>query len=126
MIDNYKKLKTIPIKNRTPKAYFPNPTNRDYEIGFIRRYFTQMRATPGAPIFEISEDTYADYSDTPYYVGVKINWKITGDLEDTYTENGEYIPSVHTVNSLSIIEGEKIIPELNLYLVNTKQFHRLV
>lgn len=126
MIDNYKKLKTIPIKNRTPKAYFPNPNNRDYEIGFIRRYFTQMRATPGAPIFEISEDTYANYSDTPYYVGVKINWKITGDLEDTYTENGEYIPSVHTVNSLSIIEGEKIIPELNLYLVNTKQFHRLV
>lgn len=126
MIDNYKKLKTIPIKNRTPKAYFPNPNNRDYEIGFIRRYFTQMRATPGAPIFEISEDTYANYSDTPYYVGVKINWKITGDLEDTYTENGEYIPSVHTVNSLSIIEGEKILPELNLYLVNTKQFHRLV
>ena len=37
MIDNYKKLKTIPIKNRTPKAYFPNPNNRDYEIGFITR-----------------------------------------------------------------------------------------
>ena len=126
MIDNYKKLKTVYIKNKMPKAYFPNPNNRDYEIGFIRRYFTQMRGTPGAPIFEISEDTFSDYSNTPYYIGVKINWKITGDLEDKYTEKGEYIPSVHTVNTLSIREGEKILPELNLYLVNTKQFHRLV
>jgi hypothetical protein len=126
MIDNYKKLKTIYISNRIPKAYFPNPKNRDYEIGFISRYFTQMRGTPGAPIFEISEDTFSDYSNTPFYIGVKINWKITGDLEDKYTEKGEYIPSVHTVNTLSIREGEKILPELNLYLVNTKQFHRLV
>jgi hypothetical protein len=126
MISNYKKLKKISIKNRIPRAHFPKPTNRDYEIGFIRRYFTQMRATPGAPIFEINEDTFSDYSNTSYYVGVMINWKITGDLEDKYTEKGEYIPSVHTVNTLSIREGEKILPELNLYLVNTKQFHRLV
>ena len=126
MIDNYKKLKDIKIKNRVPKTYFPSPTAKDYEIGFIQRYFIQMRGTPGAPIFEIDSERFEDYKNSSYYIGVKINWKIKGDLEDKWTERGEYLPSVHTVNTLSIREGEKILPELNLYLVNTKQFHKLV
>lgn len=126
MIENYQKLKRIFLNNKIPKAYFPNPTDRDYEFGFIERYFTQMRGTIGSPIFEIDRDTYGSYSNTNYYIGVQINWKIVGDLEDKYTEKGEYIPSVHTVNKLSIQEGKKILPELDLYLVNTKQFHKLV
>lgn len=125
MIEEYKKLKKIYLNNKTPIAYFPSPTERDYEVGFIERFFTQMRGTAGSPIFEVSRDLYPNYSNTNYFVGIKINWKITGKLEDSYTERGEYIPSVHTVNKLSIEEGKKILPELDLYLVNTKQFHRL-
>jgi len=126
MIENYKNLKNIKIKNVPPKTFFPNPNQLDYERGYITRYFTQMRGTPGSPIFEVNNDTFPNYSNNDYYIGVKINWKIKGDLEDKYTEKGELIPSVHTINSLEIKEAEKILPELNLYLVNTKQFHRLV
>ena len=126
MIDNYKKLKNIKIRNKTPKAFFPKPNEFNYQKGFIERYFIQMRATPGSPIIEINADTYYQYQSDIYYSVVGIKWKITGELEDKYTENGEYVPSVHTVNSLIIKEAEKVLPELNLYLVNTKQFHRLV
>jgi hypothetical protein len=126
MLENYKNLKSINIKNKPPKTFFPYPNERDYERGFITRYFTQMRGTPGSPIFEINRDTFSQYSNTNYYLGVELNWKIKGDLEDKWTEKGEYIPSVHSVNILAIREAEKILPELNLYLVNTKQFHKLV
>ena len=126
MIENYKNLKSIKIKNIPPTTFFPKPNQLDYEKGYIKRYFTQMRGTPGAPIFEVNSEVYRNYSNTDYYIGVELNWKIKGDLEDRYTENGDFIPSVHTVNILEIREAEKIIPEINLYLVNTKQFHRLV
>ena len=126
MIDNYKNLKSIRIKNIPPKTFFPKPNQSDYERGYITRYFTQMRGTPGAPIFEVNSEVFRNYSNTDYYLGVELNWKIKGDLEDRYTENGDFIPSVHTVNILEIREAEKIIPEINLYLVNTKQFHKLV
>lgn len=126
MLENYKNLKSITIRNKPPKTFFPSPVERDYERGYITRYFTQMRGTPGSPIFEINRDTFSEYSNTNYYIGVELNWKIKGDLEDKWTEKGEYIPSVHSVNTLAIREAEKILPELNLYLVNTKQFHKLV
>lgn len=125
MIDNYKNLKKIKIKNTIPNTYFPKPTELDYSRKFITRYFTQRRDTPGSPIFEINEDSFYDYSNTEYWLGVKINWKIKGSLEDSYTENGEFQPSVLTINRLAIIEAEKTLPEINLYLVNLKQFHIL-
>lgn len=126
MIDNYKKLKKITILNKSPKAHFPSPTEKDYERGFIERYFIQMRGTSGSPIFEINEENYYKYKENKYFTAVRLSWKIKGNLEDRYTENGEYVPSVHTVNSLTIKEAEKTLSDINLYLVNTKQFHRLV
>ena len=124
VIDNYKKLNNIPIKNRPPKSYFPNPSVYDYNIGFIKRYFTQRRGTNGSPIFEISADTYSDYSNTNYWYGVEINWKITGNIEDKYTDDGTYIPSVKTINRLAIVEAAKKLPDIELYLVNLTQFYK--
>ncbi len=126
MIDRYKKLIKVEIKNKAPQTFFPRPSEIDYQRGFINRYFIQMRGTLGATIFEVNEDVYSQYENSDYYNRVAINWKIKGNLEDSYTERGDFIPSVHTVNKLIIQEAEKIMPEINLYLVNTKQFHKLV
>jgi len=123
-IEKYKKLNNLSIKNKPPKAYFPNPTQHDYNIGFVKRYFTQRRGTSGSPIFEINADVYSDYSNTTYWNGVEINWKITGNLEDKYMDNGTYIPSVKTINRLAIIEAAKKLPDIELYLVNLTQFHK--
>ena len=61
MIDNYKNLKKIKIKNTIPNTYFPKPTELDYRRKFITRYFTQRRDTPGSPIFEINEDSFGGF-----------------------------------------------------------------
>ena len=124
VIDNYKKLNNIPIKNRPPKSYFPNPSVYDYNIGFIKRYFTQRRGTNGSPIFEINADTYGNYSNTNYWYGVELNWKITGNLEDKYMNDGTYIPSIKTINRLAIVEAAKKLPDIELYLVNLTQFYK--
>jgi hypothetical protein len=123
-IETYKKLNNVAIKNRPPKSYFPNPTQFDYNIGYIKRYFTQRRGTSGSPIFEINGDSFSDYSNTDYWNGVELNWKIVGNLDDRYTDDGSYVPSVKSINRLAITEAAKKLPDIELYLVNLSQFYK--
>jgi hypothetical protein len=124
-VEQYKKLKNnIKIKNSMPKAHYPSPTDEDYMKGIIVRYFVQRRDTPGSVIIEINSQRFNEYSGGVYYKTTTLKWRITGNLEDTYTNQGALIPSVIRSNQMAIKEAEKELPELNLYLVNPKQFYR--
>lgn len=124
MIKKYKTLKQVVVNTKLPKTYFPSPTQSDYEAGVISRYFVQLRDTIGSPIFEVNREIFNKFNNTPFYVGVSINWRIVGNLEDEYTIQGALIPSVVNSNRRSIMEAQKVLPEINLYLVNLKQFYR--
>lgn len=124
-VEQYKKLKNnIKIKNAMPKAHYPIPTEEDYIRGIIERYFIQRRDTPGSIIIEINQQRFSEYRSSVYYKTASLKWRITGNLEDTYTTQGALIPSVIHSNQKAIKEAEKELPELNLYLVNPKQFYR--
>ncbi len=124
-VEQYKKLKNnIKIKNGIPKAYYPKPKDEDYIKGIIVRYFVQRRDTPGSIIIEIDSQRFSEYTTSVYYKTVSLKWRIAGNLEDTYTKQGALIPSVTRSNQMAIKEAEKQLPELNLYLVNPKQFYR--
>jgi hypothetical protein len=125
-LELYKKLRSDSASNlRTPIAYYPTPSKEDYNKGYIERYFIQKRDTKGAPIFEVKRTTFVQYYKTPFYTGVNLKWRIIGDLVDRYDDNGAFIPSVITSNSKSIAEAEKTMDDINLYLVNLKQFHKV-
>jgi hypothetical protein len=124
-VEQYKKLKnSIKIKNSMPKANYPKPSDEDYIRGIINRYFIQRRDTPGSVIVEIDSQKFNEYTSSVYYKVASLKWRISGNLEDTYTNQGALIPSVIRSNQMSIKEAEKELPELNLYLVNSKQFYR--
>jgi hypothetical protein len=124
LIERYKKLKTVFVNTNLPKTFFPTPKQSDYDTGVITRYFVQLRDTPGSPIFEVDKEIFFKFNNSNFYKGVQINWRISGNLEDEYTTQGALIPSVVNSNKRSIMEAEKILPEINLYLVNLKQFYR--
>lgn len=124
MLKKYKSLKNVVVNTKLPKTFFPTPTQSNYDEGVITRYFVQYRDTPGSPIFEVSREVFFKFNNSPFYVGVSINWRISGDLEDSYTPQGAFVPSVITSNKRAIMEAEKILPEINLYLVNLKQFYK--
>jgi hypothetical protein len=124
LIERYKKLKTVLVNTNLPKTFFPTPTQDNYDEGVITRYFVQLRDTPGSPIFEVNREIFFKFNNSNFYKGVQINWRISGNLEDEYTTQGALIPSVVNSNKRSIMEAEKILPEINLYLVNLKQFYR--
>lgn len=124
IIKRYKNLKQVIVNTKLPKTFFPTPLQSNYDEGVITRYFVQLRDTPGSPIFEVDREVFFKFNNSVFYKGVSINWRISGELEDSYTIEGAFVPSVITSNKRAIIEAEKILPEINLYLVNLKQFYK--
>jgi hypothetical protein len=124
LIKKYKNLKNVVVNTKIPRTFFPKPTQDNYNEGIITRYFVQLRDTPGSPIFEVDKEIFYKFNNSNFYRGVKINWRISGNLEDEFTTQGALTPSVINSNKRSIIEAEKILPDINLYLVNLKQFYR--
>jgi hypothetical protein len=116
------KTKNSVIDNDYPSAYIPSPTQENYNKGWISRYFIQRRDTKDSPIIEVSEEGYSKVSLNVYFIGVRINWRISGELEDKYTESGATVPSVITSNQTAINAASQTMPDIRMYLVNLKQF----
>jgi hypothetical protein len=68
-----------------PTTYYPQPTNSDYQKGYITRYFAKKINQSGY-VTEISPAEYAAFTngevryDVSFYQVVSILWKITGPL----------------------------------------------
>lgn len=92
-------------------AYIPTPSDEDYKMGYIIRYFIQKANDTSSYIFEISDESRLDFIASPFYTINSIKWKISGPLDE-----------IREANKKSIQLGCKILPNLYLYLPNTIQF----
>lgn len=95
-------------------AYIPNPTNNDYNSGYIERVFIQKVNDKNAAIIEVNKKNINVIQSTFYYNLVIINWKIKG----TETE-------IKKANKKSIRTAHQQMPRLSLYLPNLLQFARI-
>ncbi len=116
--DEYSKAKgTTATIRKYPKQYFPQPTNEDYRIGYIERYFAKPRANIKSIIIEINKDEYINLTEifpTPtssYYNAIKLRWRIQGTFRE-----------MQRSNSNTSIFQEKNMPGISLYLGNLIQF----
>jgi len=108
-----------------PRTIVPNPTEDDYANGIIERYFAQKVNDVNGFVYEINLDTYNELKLNPYWAIQNIKWRLSGPIDTTYDENGKISDKgVKNSNIASIAEGQKIIKNLNLYLVNNLQFYK--
>jgi hypothetical protein len=101
------------FENIRIKAYIPRPTEGDYNVGYINRYFTQKGNDIKSYIFEINQSQYESLTSNPFYKTIQLNWKISGDVND-----------VKTMNTKSIIFASANMETISLYLPNLLQFHK--
>jgi len=101
-------------------SYVPKPKDKDYEIGYIKRYFAQKANDEASPILEISPPSFKKISNSPYYNTTSIRWKINGLIESQ-----GHIIGVKQANSNSILRGCKDLKNLKNYLLNTQQFYKI-
>jgi hypothetical protein len=125
----YKQLLKNPEKFEVkyPKTIVPQPTETDYEVGFIRRYFAKKSNNVYGYVFEISEETYAEYVNkkSPMWVATNVKWRIKGPIEKTFKPDG-------TIQDIGVRDSNKAalgivsatIPNIKLYLPNLLQFYR--
>ena len=59
MFSEYKDLASL-TRTPYPKTTPAKPTDNDYEIGQIRRYFTQLANDETKPIFELSQEDFSN------------------------------------------------------------------
>jgi hypothetical protein len=108
-----------------PNTIVPNPTQDDYYLGFIRRYFTQKVNDTFGHIFEIDEEIYNEYSNSPFWKCVELKWRITGPIDMIYKkEGGIEDMGVRNSNQSAIGMASTTLKNIGLYLPNILQFHK--
>lgn len=95
------------------KQHIPSPTETDYRIGYIVRYFIQKANDINAPIHEVDEYGFTNFQNNPFYVVTVMDWRISGQNDQ-----------IRQSNAASIRVASKQIRNLSLYLPYLLQFHQ--
>jgi hypothetical protein len=94
-------------------TYVPSPTDEDYKIGYIVRYFIQKTNDVNSFIYETSKTEITSYQNLPLYITTELDWKISGDRQ-----------SIMDSNKKSLQFVSKVMPKIELYLPNLLQFSK--
>ena len=80
----YKELATV-IRTPYPKTTPSKPSDSDYRIGEIRRYFTQVANDKSKPIFEVSAQDFGNQNSLYRYTDFQ--WRISGTKREVTKDN---------------------------------------
>ena len=84
------------------------PTEQDYKIGKITRYFAKKSNGSKSPIIEVSEE---DFDSSPLYTYVSLEWYIKGDKKIVFRINKDNVSlAAQTIPNIS-----KILPDYQYY-----------
>ncbi len=112
-----------PVVHVSVYSYQLTPTNQDYAIGYLDRFFCKKRNE--ASIIEVNKQQYEDWEservDTVLYDMIQIKWWISGNIDDTYDGITKY--GVRTKNKLIVMAAEIKLPGMISYLNNYTQFY---
>lgn len=109
--DVAKNLKQFKIK--PPTAFLPKPTEADYANGFIRRYFVRKSNDKNSFVYEVSKDTFDEYSRIVWWKTTSIKWKLIGTPDEIRESN---------TNAIGFVASD--FPSISLYIPNLTQFYR--
>ena len=110
------------------KPYAPTPTEKDYDLGEIRRYFAQQTNQKNGEIFEISEQNYSKLNNSPAYLTISLRWKIAGPSTSVRRIiDGESVrerSGVVEANTVAVEQAAKVMPAITQKLSNPFQLWR--
>ncbi len=114
-IDVYKSLQTdIKLVEYNWPTFEAKPNEQDYKIGFIYRYFVRKRNEPNGVISEINKELYDKFTSSPFYLPLKMRWKITGANKF----------EVEQLNQRSINYAQETMGNIDTYVGNLTKFYR--
>jgi len=113
------------FKIQTPKTIVPIPTDSDYALGFIRRYFARKANDQFGHIYEVDSEVYSELEESPFWTVADMKWRISGPLSIVYKDDGTIDDiGVSSSNNASIRLIAKKLNNIGLYLPNLLQFYK--
>jgi hypothetical protein len=109
---------------QVPNTVVPTPTNEDYELGFIYRYFIQKANDEDSFIYEINLNEYNLYNLNPFWKKLRLKWRITGPINPTYNNGTVSDRGVIQSNKSSLNIASSQFKNISLYLPNLLQFYK--
>jgi hypothetical protein len=118
---NIRKYKRLTIEQNeliglypdTIKTHIPSPDENDFKKGYITRYFAQKANDESSYVFEIDKDEYGNLVTNPFFLTVKLNWRLNGSIEQ-----------IKDSNSKSVMLASNTLKSIYLYLPNKLQFYK--
>jgi hypothetical protein len=108
-----------------PKTIVPSPTEEDYQIGNIDRYFAQKANDNNGFVYETDLDTFQKLNENPHWIIEIVRWRISGPVIPVYNDMGLIIDKgVIDSNKASLFIASEKIKNIGLYLPNVLQFHK--
>ncbi len=104
-----------------PNTFLPNPTDKDYKVGYIERYVVSK--INYNDITEVSSDVYSKI-DSNFFKKVKFKWKITGVLNSKYDGKMLLQQGVIEFNKKQVEQINTIIRGVNDVFSNLTQFYK--
>lgn len=106
------------------------PTDRNYERGFIVRYFVERSGNFQSYPIEIDEQQASAFGteggiDEGLYSLAKIQWKLTGSERSYYLNPYTLIEGIFEHNQRQVYESTRIIPNLMYAVKNYTEFARI-
>ena len=118
--DQYQNIGGIDMSYQTyPNYYKPFPSLKDYSKGYINRYFVQK--INDLTITEVNKEKYNSIFNY-YYNKLVIQWIIFGPKNNVYKNKILDRIGVQEQNIQTLVENEKLMKGLKIYLNNPLEF----
>ena len=118
--EQYTNIGGIDMSNDVyPNYYKPVPTSKDYSKGYINRYFVQK--INDLKITETNKNNYNDIYNN-YFSKLVIQWIISGPKNNVYKNKILDRKGVQEQNIQTLVEYEKSMKGLKVYLNNPLEF----
>lgn len=109
----------------------PEPTEDDYERGYMYRYFLQLKRPEGKPPFEVDRQQFESWQNAEQgisqslYRGLEVKWKLAGPKERKTNDLGYPVRSgVRPTNENLVELYEEDLPGLGDVLDDPLQYWR--
>lgn len=129
---SYRKSSTSsPISLIDPTPFTPSPTEADYKVGKITRYFARQRNGTQFKVMEISKSTYEDMTNLrntnlySLWKATSLFWQISGPLHDERINNIKTKAGIIDTNQRILDNTEKNFIGIKQYLSNLQQFAKI-
>jgi hypothetical protein len=103
----------------SPLSTRPIIKKKDVANGYIERYFVKFISNDH--IIEVNQDQYNVFFKNPYYYAIKLDWSITGTIEDT-TIDGKVIRGTRFRNTAVVDYYDKLLPGLRHTLADPLEY----